>query len=204
METRLREDIVDVALELAEQSSWEAVRLYDVANRLGVTLDDIRQFYREKEDLVDAWFDRADQAMLSTADSRGFTELSPRRRLYRLITAWLNALAPHRQVTRQMIHGKLEPGHIHVQIPGLLRVSRTVQWMREAAHRDATYARRALEETGLTSIYLITFFHWLHDNSPNYERTTRLLECCLARAEQLDRLVYGYRDRADTVAGSQP
>lgn len=187
----IREDIIDAALELAEQTSWEAVRLHDTASRLGVSLDTIRQHFREKEDLADAWFDRADQAMLTAAEAPGFLNLSPRQRLHRLVMTWLNALAPHRQVTRQMIYGKLEPGHIHIQIPGLLRVSRTVQWIREAAQQDATYARRALEETGLTTIYLMTFFHWLHDCSPDFTRTSRLLDCCLARAEWLDRLVYG-------------
>ncbi len=196
-----REDVVDTALDLAEQTSWEAVRLYDIANRLGVSLDTIRQLFREKEDLVDAWFDRADQAMLTEADAPGFLNLSPHQRLHRLVMTWLNALASHRQVTRQMIYGKLEPGHIHIQIPGLLRVSRTVQWMREAAQRDGTYARRALEETGLTTIYLMTFFHWLHDCSRDFNRTSRLLDCSLARAEWLDRLVYGrpYTPRAEQM-----
>ena len=69
-----------------------------------------------------------------------------------------------------MIYGKMEPGHLHVQIPGVLRISRTVQWIREAAQLDATYVRRALEETGLTSIYLMTFFYWMKDDTPKSEK----------------------------------
>lgn len=187
-----RDSIVDTALELAEQSSWEAVRLHDIADRQGVSLDTIRQCFREKEDIVDAWFDRADRAMLEAAAAGDFTGLSPRQRLHRLIMTWLEALAPHRHVTRQMIYGKLEPGHIHIQIPGLLRISRTVQWLREAAQRDATYMRRALEETGLTTIYLLTFVCWMHDDSANFDRTRRFLDRRLAQAEYLDRLVYGH------------
>lgn len=188
-----RERIVDAAIALAEQRDWESVRLHDVAARLGISLDDVRRHFREKEDLVDAWFDRADQAMLEKAAAPEFQHLSPRERLQRLIMSWLGALAAHRRVTRQMIYGKLEPGHIHIQFPGLMRVSRTVQWMREAAHRDATYVRRALEETGLTSIYLATFFYWMRDESPDAERTRRLLDRLLGAAERLDRLVYGCR-----------
>ncbi len=150
--------IVDTALELGEQKSWEAVRLHDVAAALGITLDDVRGYFREKEDVVDTWFDRADSAMLKESEAPDFLNLTPRQRLHRLITTWLVALAPHRKTTKQMIYGKLEPGHIHIQIPGLMHISRTVQWMREAADRDATYVRRALEETGLTTIYLMTFF----------------------------------------------
>ena len=185
-----REAIVDTAIALAEEGSWEAVRLHEVAARLGVTLDDIRQHFGEKEDLVDAWFDRADQAMLREAQSADFAAATSRQRLYRLIMAWLDALAPHRKVTRQMIAGKCEFGHVHIQVPGLMRVSRTVQWMREAAGRKATFLRRALEETALTTIYLATFFHWMKDESQESASTRRLLDRKLALAERLDHGVY--------------
>lgn len=186
----VRDRIVDTAIELAERNSWEAVRLYDVAAQLEITLDEVHHHFREKEDVVDAWFDRADNAMLKEAETAGFLDLTPRHRLHRVIMAWLGALAPHRKTTRQMIYGKLEPGHIHIQIPGLMRVSRTVQWMREAARHDATYLRRALEETGLTTIYLTTFFYWMRDDSPESARTSRFLDNCLAAAERLDRAVF--------------
>lgn len=195
--------IINAALHLGEQKSWEAVRLYDVAAALGITLDEVRRYFREKEDLVDAWFDRADSAMLREAEAPGFSELAPRQRLHRLIMTWLDALASHRKVTRQMIYGKLEPGHIHIQIPGLMRISRTVQWIREAAGRDATYARRALEETGLTSIYLTTFFYWMNDDSPGSAHTSRFLDRCLALAEGLDRALYSCPRGAAEKAGGE-
>jgi ubiquinone biosynthesis protein COQ9 len=197
--------IVDAAIALGEQQSWEAVRLHDVAHALGVTLDDVRRHFREKEDVVDAWFDRADGAMLRESEAPGFLELTPRRRLHRLLMTWLGALAPHRKVTRQMIYGKLEPGHIHIQIPGLMRVSRTVQWMREAARRDATYLRRALEETGLTTIYLMTFFYWMNDDSPESASTSRFLDGWLGLAERLDQAAYGHGVAArNTDASTAP
>ncbi len=182
-ETIRREQIVDAALELAQAHGWEAVRLHDIATHLSTGLDDIRTHVREKEDIVDAWFDRADAAMLQAAEMSELAELSTRERLRRLMMAWLGALAPQRRVTRQMILNKLEPGHLHVQIPGLLRVSRTVQWWREAAQRDATYICRALEETALTSIYLMTFVYWMSDDSIDSGRTAQFLDGHLRRAE---------------------
>ena len=68
----LREAIVDTAVAIAERSSWEAVRLFDVATELAISLDDIRIYFREKEDLVDAWFDRADSQMLKAAETAEF------------------------------------------------------------------------------------------------------------------------------------
>lgn len=185
----LRDRIVDAALALAEQRSWEAVRLHDVAAALGITLDDIRRQFREKEDLVDVWFDRADRAMLAAAAAPDFLALTTRQRLHRVIMNWLTALSPHRRVTRQMILGKLEPGHLHIQIPGLLRISRTVQWMREAAQRDTVYVRRALEETATTTIYLMTFVHWMTDDTPQSARTAAFLDRRLKEAETLAHFV---------------
>jgi AcrR family transcriptional regulator len=121
------DQIVDTAVELGEQGSWEAVRLHDIAASLGIALDDVRAYFREKEDIVDAWFERADSAMLKAAQASDYSYLTPRRRLHRLIMTWFGALYPYRKTTRQMIYGKLEPGHIHIQVPGLMRVSRTVQ-----------------------------------------------------------------------------
>lgn len=189
MENNERNRIVDAALELGKQQSWEAVRLHAVAVATGISLNKERIYFREKEDLVDAWFDRADSAMLQEAETPDFQVLSPRQRMHRLIMTWLATLAPHRNVTRQMIYGKMELGHVHIQIPGLMRVSRTVQWIREAAHLDATHVRRALEETGLTSIYLMTFFYWMKDNTPNSEKTSCFLDGLLGTTEKLDQLL---------------
>ncbi len=187
----IREAIVDTAVVIAERSSWEAVRLFDIATELNITLEDVRLHFREKEELVDAWFDRADSAMLKAAESVVFLSLTPREKLQHLIMSWLDALATHRRVSRQMIGTKLEPGHLHIQIPAIMRISRTVQWMREAAQRDATFLRRALEETGLTSIYLATFLFWMRDESENSRRTRDFLEHKLLLAESLDHVVYG-------------
>lgn len=198
----LRNRIVDTAIELAEAHSWESVRLYDIAGKVGIDLDQMRVHFREKEEIVEAWFDRADTAMLQEAAGADFLALSSGERLHRLIMAWLDALAAHRRVTRQMIAGKLEPGHLHIQVPGLMRISRTVQWIRESARRDATFIRRALEETALTGIYLTTFIYWMRDDSQDSERTRTLLTRLLARAERLSTLLFGRHGAANPTAGS--
>ncbi|HEY5717015.1 MAG TPA: hypothetical protein VIS52_00880 [Motiliproteus sp.] len=183
--------ILDTALHLAEQQPWENVRLHDVAAALDCTLDEIRRCYPQKEDLIDAWFDRADQAMLQDAAHTDFNQLAPLERIERVMMSWILALAPHQRVTRQMILGRLEPGHLHIQIAALMRVSRTVQWMREAAQRKATYLNRALEESLLTSLYLATFAQWLVDDSQDFEKTRQRLHRRLHRLNLVLHLTEG-------------
>lgn len=160
-----KDQIVDAAVALADASHWERVRLHEVAEHLGCTLNDIRAHFREKEEIIDAWLDRADAAMLGS-ESRD--DPDP---IHTLVMAWLDALAPHRRVTREMVLTRLEPGHLHHQLPSVLRISRTVQWMREAAGRKHGFVARALDETACTALCVSAFAHWLYDESPNQQVT---------------------------------
>ncbi|MCK8515450.1 TetR/AcrR family transcriptional regulator [Methylonatrum kenyense] len=169
-----RDQIVDAAVELAEQADWESVRLQDVAHRLDCPLQELSNHFREKEELADAWFDRADQAMLRAAADPALVSLPVESRLEHLLFCWLDAMQARHRVTRQMILGKLEPGHIHIQIPSVLRISRTVQWLREAAHCNASGLRRALEETALTSLFVSSFVLWLRDAESGPEQARAL------------------------------
>lgn len=153
--------ILDCALRLADRCGWERLHLHEVAAALDSDLASIARHYRQKDDLVEAWFDRADQALLARAKGADLPELNTEKRLEELLVAWLASLASHRAVTGQMLLYKLEPGHLHLQLGGLLRVSRTVQWWREAAQRQSLHLRRIAEESLLTAAYLRTFVHWL-------------------------------------------
>ena len=72
-------------------------------------------------------------------------------------------------------------------------ISRTVQWLREAAHRDAELPWRAIEETGLTAIYLAAFFYWMRDDSEQAARTASFLDKWLTRAERMAQWAPGFR-----------
>jgi len=153
--------ILDTALQLADACGWERLHLFDVAAQLDVGLDAIATHYREKDQLVEAWFDRADRAMLARSSAADLAALEPAKRLEELLVAWLDSLAAHRAVTGQMLLYKLEPAHLHLQVLGLLRISRTVQWWREGARRASRHLRRIAEESLLTGVYLRSFIHWL-------------------------------------------
>lgn len=168
----LAKTILDTALRLADDRSWETLRLYDIASELNISLAQIQQHYQQKDDLVEAWYDRADANMLKAAETEEFTTLDKSRRLHHLIMTWLNSLAMHKTVSRDMLLYKLEPAHIHLQALGVLRISRTVQWFLEAAQSNTTHLSRIFEEIRLTSIYLMTFIYWMQDKS-NHQQASR-------------------------------
>ena len=183
------DDILDKALELAANSSWESVRLNDIATNLDISLYEIHQHYRQKDDLADAWFDRVDKAMFIEAAKAEFLELSGRERLNKVIIAWLKGLAPHRRASIDMLKYKLEFGHVHLQASGLMRISRTVQWMLEAVGSKTVNTARIAEEVGTSSVFLSTFVYCLTDHSEGYANTEKFLDSLLRKSEKLARTI---------------
>lgn len=196
----LQDHILDKALEQAEASSWEQLHLHAVADALNITLDEIRQYYPQKDDLVEAWFDRADRAMLGVEHSDAFLDLPLYERLQLVMVSWLDALAPHHRLTREMLVYKFELGHIHLQVLGVLRVSRTVQWFREAARHDSTGLQRIIDECALTTIYLTTFARWLFDDSEGQRRSKDVLGTALRQWQR----VSGNESRPPAEPAQQP
>ena len=176
-----KETILDTALVIAKKKSWESMKLFEVARTLDISLNTINVYFHQKDDIAEALFDRADNAMLALCEKEGFQSLSINNRLQNFILSWLSILEPHRNSVKDIIKYKLNFGHIHLQGSGVTRISRTVQWMREAAQCESDGILRELEETALTGIFVSTFLLWLQD--PN--KAISHLDISLTRAEKM-------------------
>jgi AcrR family transcriptional regulator len=186
--------IVDTAIAMAEEEGWDNVRLRRVADALGITLAELGRHFRDLDAVADAWFARARAAMLAPLEPE-FAGLAARERLKILIWRWFDALAPHREVTVQMLRTKMWPYHPHHYVPMIFNLSRTIQWLRDAAGLDAGGRRRQIEEIGLTGLFLTTLAVWSRDDTLGQERTRRFLDRRLARADMLMRVACGRRRR---------
>lgn len=180
---RLAHRIVDTALEIAEEVGWDGVRLRRVAERLGVSLADVRDHYRDLDAVANAWFRRASAAMLAPPPE-GFAELAARERIHIVMLRWFDALAGHRRVTAEMISTKIYPSHPHHWVPLVFNLSRTIQWLRDGAILDAVGRRRQVEEVGLTWLFGATLYCWARDDSPGQERTREFLARQLGAADR--------------------
>ncbi len=180
----LEERIVDTAIDLAEETGWGGLRLRLVAGRLGVPLTDVLACYRDLDAVADAWFGRAWKAMLA-APPKDFAARPATERIHIVMMRWFDALEPHRRVTGEILAAKAHPPHPHHWAPMIFNLSRTVQWLREAAILDAGGRRQQVEEIGLTALFLATLRCWLGDGSPDQERTRAFLARRLDRADRL-------------------
>jgi AcrR family transcriptional regulator len=92
-DSQLADRILDTALAIAGNASWEDLQLHEVATTLDIPLDRIREYYAQKDDLAEAWFDRADRALLSWQPEQTFYRLAEVTRLQQVIMHWFDALA---------------------------------------------------------------------------------------------------------------
>ena len=181
----LAERIVDAALKRADKTGWADVRFHDIAGDLKISLAEVYATYADLDAVGDALLSRADRAMLEASAERGFAQTPARARLSIVITRWLDALAPHRRIVGEMLRYKFQPAHVHLQAALVVRLSRTVQWVREAARLGAAGRRRQIEEMGLTALFIVTVMVWLTDTSEDQQRTRAVLERRLASADRL-------------------
>ncbi len=188
------EDILETALDIAEADGWGKVRLRMVADRLGLSMADVLTHYRDLDAVANAWFRRGWDAMLQPPPD-GFDDLAARDRLELVIMRWFDALTPHRRVTGQMLSAKLWYAHPHHWVPAIFDLSRTIQWVRDAAKLDATGVQRQMEEVGLTGLFLATLRVWLRDDSENQEKTRAYLKRRLALADRTMATVLARRGR---------
>ncbi len=200
--------IVDAALARADEIGWDALNLSELAAGLGLTPADLRARFRDQDAIADSWFRRAQDAMLA-APPKGFREMAVRDRLEMLMLRWFDALAPHRQVTAEMLAGKLWYAHPHHYVPMVFNLSRLIQWLRDAAGMRAMGRQRQVEEIGLTLMFLAALRTWCGDDSDGQETTRAFLarrldqaDRAAARVFRAGRLACGFRRRR--AAGDNP
>lgn len=177
--------LIETALAEAARDGWEGLRLHRVAAACGTTLAALVTRFPSADALADAWLDRANVAMAAAAPA--LAGLAPPARIEGALFAWLGALAAHRAVARAILLGKLYPGHPHLVAGLVVRVSRTVQLLRDAARLDAPPPRRQLEEIALTWLFVAAVARWAADTSEGQRATRDFVRRALAGLDRLAR-----------------
>ncbi|MFQ5764094.1 MAG: TetR/AcrR family transcriptional regulator [Rhodospirillales bacterium] len=174
--------ILEAALEIAEAGGWGDLRLRDVAAKAGVTLPELRRYYRDVDAIADAWFRTGLDAMLAPVP-RGFYRRPAKDRIEIMMLRWFDALGPRRRTTAEMLEAKLWLFHPHHYVPMVFNLSRLIQWLRDVAGLDASGRRRQIEEIGLTALFLATLAVWCRDDGDGQARTRAYLARRLDRAD---------------------
>ena len=181
---------------------WSRAALLAGAEDLGLDVATaLNAFPREGTELIEAFSDWADQAMLEKLGGLDLPAMRVRDRIATAVRLRLELLAPHREAVRRGLAFLALPGNLAL---GLKSLYRTVDAIWYAAGDRATdynfYSKRLL----LSGVYSSTLVYWLNDSSEDFAQTWAVLDRRITEvlkvAGNLGKAVKGALDLPDRLA----
>lgn len=174
-------DPVDAMLALVAADGWRGLTMAAIASASGLSLADLYAKYRSKSDLLAAFAGRIDAAMLATLGTGASPDDPAKDRLFEVIMARLDALAPHKAALRVL--ARELPGDPLVFACFLYGgFRRGVEWILAAAGLDGGGLAGIVRGKVLAAVYADTLRVWLRDESPDMGATMAHLDKRLDRA----------------------
>ena len=176
-----RDRIIDALMALAAEREWERIGLERVAERAGVPLRQLRRAYDGRLDIIADLARRTDEAVLDGLDP-DMSEEAPRERLFDVLFARLEALAPYREGLRGLAEAAWRDPFLGMALNRISVIS--MAWMLTAAGVQATGAAGALRAQGLALVWAQVMRVWFEDDDPGLARTMAALDRRLREAER--------------------
>jgi ubiquinone biosynthesis protein COQ9 len=169
--------IASAALRLAAQKPWTDVTLLDIAEAANVPLNELRDAFKTKSDILAALVRSIDDEVLKNAPKRS-DDQDRRDALFDIIMSRFDLLDPHKAALKS-IHAAGSAD------PALARAILASQhWMLQAAGIGTDGPGGRLRVGGLAMVYASVFRTWLEDDDPGLARTMAALDRRLRRGER--------------------
>ena len=183
----IRKRIVTSALSLFQTKGFDATTTKAIARKAGIAEGTVFNYFRTKEDIALHFFEQeVDQAIASVRDSPRLRKAPLEEKLFALVHAQLEFLAPYEKFIGAAFIHALKPAS------PLGIFSHRAQELR---HRYVGFVQELLDEslpknqhTPLSVLapevfwiyYLGALLFWLHDSSPGKQHTLAFLDRSLA------------------------
>ena len=177
---KIRNQIIDATLALAAERPFGDIRMSEIAARAGVGLDDLNGAFRSRVEIVSAFVQRIDRAVL--AGEGETTEESSRERVFDVLMRRFDALTPYRAGLRAILHAARTDLLLALALNGM--GLRAMAWMLEAADAGRTGLRGAIRAQGLAVIWTRSLGVWLEGETPDLDKTMAALDRGLTQGEQ--------------------
>ncbi|MCB1652110.1 MAG: TetR family transcriptional regulator [Alphaproteobacteria bacterium] len=182
----IKDQLVEAAMELAQEQEWAAVSLADIARRCGLSESEVYNYAEDKEDiliLISRMIDRhvAENTQEFNGEDESF--VSQRDRLFDVLMERFDILNEYRPALLSILKSlRADPKKAALSAPHLCR---SMNRMLELAGIPADGLRGAAKAAALTAIYLKTLKVWKDDDSPDMSQTMAALDKDLGHAERL-------------------
>lgn len=189
--------VIKTAVDLAAEMGWRELTMARIAERSGVSLQEIYRHFASKSAILDGFSRMVDEAML--AEGPADPADSPRDRLFDLLMRRFDVLQSHREgltaIAREL---RRDPVSSIAHLPQL---ERSMRWTLEAAGLEADGLIGLARVRVLGLLYLSVLRTWLKDESEDMAATMKALDGRLAQVEQLANTLQrgGRRRSAETT-----
>ena len=192
---KTRNAIIDALVALAGERRWDAISLEDLAARAGVSLAQLRSAYDGRMAVVADFTRRTDQAVLAGIDADMAGEPA-RERLFDVLFARLEALAPNRQAIRNLGEAARRDPLLGLELNRIVTTS--MGWMLTGAGISATGPGGLVRAQGLGLVWARVLRTWLDDDDRGLARTMAELD---RRLRQSERIILGLERLARLMPG---
>ncbi len=177
---KTKQKILASFLDLVGTRGWTGFGMSDLATEAGVRLSVLRAEFPGKTACLRAFLSEIDQQVLDGIDAE-MADQPPRERLFDVLMARLDALAPHKPALRAMKRAALADPTLALKINREAVTS--ARWMLTAAGIPASGPRAAVMAQGLALAFARVVDVWLDDEDPGLARTMSALDRQLEEGE---------------------
>jgi AcrR family transcriptional regulator len=193
-----RDRIIAAALDLAASRPWRQVLLADIAQQARVTLEDLRQNFAGKTEILSAFVRAVDGEVLRRARERA-PDQTARDTLFEVVMDRFDVLRPYRAALKSITQPAMPDP---MRLGSLLSSQR---WMLEAAGISTEGPAGLARIAGLSSVYASVFQIWLDDDDAGMARTMAALDRRLRQGEaalqRMDDVCAGACRMANAIGG---
>ncbi|MCK0196682.1 TetR/AcrR family transcriptional regulator [Ancylobacter sp. 6x-1] len=190
-----REAILEAFLGLLAERSFETISLTDVAGRAGVSLSELRSSFGSTFDMLAGFVRATDAKVLAATEADQSSEMDDeiestgRDRLFEVLMARLDALAPHKAAIGSLARSMRRNPMLAL---GLNRMAvRSQQWMLAAARIENSGLKGTVRAQGLAVLFARVLRTFVTDTDPGLARTMAELDRELAKGERALGLLCG-------------
>ncbi len=188
-------DLLKAAMALSAERGWPRVTLFDIAERAKMPFSELYKLAPSKHAVIALFRRHIDQEMLRAveaereAPSEG-AEMSIRDRLFDILMARFDALAPYRDGVKSIFSAlACDPLALACDCPSRERSMRAVL---EAVGVDTGGFSGVVRVQVISLVWIDAFRVWLEEGEGDHGKTMARLDQDLAKTEALARKFAGY------------
>lgn len=177
-----RQRIVTAALHLFETKGFQATTTKQIAKRAGIAEGTVFNYFETKEDIALHFFEREVDHAISVVRNRKSLRNAPlEEKLFALVQSQIEFLAPYEQFIGSAFVRALQPSSkLAFGVQAFALRTRYLAFVQELIEEslpaNGANAMTWIAPQAFWIYYLGVLLYWLHDTSPDKERTLAFLD----------------------------